>query len=154
MTSERRNPYLVLGLPYGASRSEATVAFARRSKRARSDPSFRYETEDLTWALNQVEAVITSAVSDVDIYRVPADPAVFLAPEGPGVLRPGPVPIPRRTSAPEEDELAALRKAALLEELVDLVIDDAAEVVGAYGLDREVAPNALTATSTGRRWFG
>ena len=103
--SDRRNPYLILGLPYGSSRAEATKALARRSRAARRDPEFPFSMEDLTWALNQIEAQIDNPESSIDVFRVPADPSVLEIPSGPGLLRLPPTPIERRTKSPTASEL-------------------------------------------------
>lgn len=103
--SDRRNPYLILGLAYGSSRAEATKALARRSKAARRDPEFPFSMEDLTWALNQIEAQIDNPESSIDVFRVPADPGVLEIPPGPGLLRIPPTPIERRTKSPTTTEL-------------------------------------------------
>ena len=93
-----RNPYVMLGIPYGAPRDVATRAFARRAKgqrRKRVDEDSAALT-DLTWALNQVSENIRDPRTALSVYRVPAD-ARALDPIGEGVLRPGPERMPRTT---------------------------------------------------------
>jgi hypothetical protein len=106
--TDRRNPYLILGLPYGSTRAEATKALARRSRAARRIPDFPFSMEDLTWALNQIEAQIENPESSLDTYRVPADPTVLEVPPGPGILRPPPRPIERQTVEPTQSEIQAV----------------------------------------------
>ena len=71
-----RNPYVMLGVPFGSPRDVATRAFARKAKgqrRSRVSES-KGELTDLTWALNQVSEAIRDPRTALDIYRVPADP--------------------------------------------------------------------------------
>ena len=86
MISDRRNPYLVLGVPYGTSRAEATRAFAQRSRRARREATFPYTVDDMTWALHQIEAHLDNPSAAIDHFRVPADPSTLQVPPGPGLL--------------------------------------------------------------------
>jgi len=103
-----RNPYVMLGIAFGAPRDVATRAFARKAKgRRRSKASGdSVELTDLTWALNQVSEAIRDPRTAVGVYRVPADP-IALEPHGEGVLRPGPEYMPRSTvsSTAEWDRL-------------------------------------------------
>ena len=73
-----RNPYVMLGVPFGSPRDVATRAFARKAKgqrRSRSRVSeSKSELTDLTWALNQVSEAIRDPRTALDVYRVPADP--------------------------------------------------------------------------------
>ena len=107
-----RNPYTMLGIPFGAPRDVATRAFARKAKgqrRARVN-SGGAQLTDLTWALNQVSEAIRDPRTALDVYRVPADPGA-LEPIGEGVLRPGAEPMPR-TTASSEVEWSRLLEAA------------------------------------------
>ena len=93
-----RNPYVMLGVAFGAPRDVATRAFARKAmgkRRSRVSES-KSELTDLTWALNQVVEAIRDPRTALDIYRVPTDPTA-LQPVGEGVLRPGPELMPRTT---------------------------------------------------------
>lgn len=102
-----RNPYVLLGLPFGASRDEATIALARRGKKLRRAPNGAAALTDLTWAHNQIDEVIRDPSLAIGIYRIPADPSV-LEPKGQtGLLHPPPEPLERRTEsiAEERDEL-------------------------------------------------
>jgi len=96
-----RNPYVILGVPFGASRDQATLAFTARARRLRRDPNGGAQLTELTWALNQVTDVIRSPELAIDIYRIPADPQA-IEPLGSGVLSPPPQPMPRRTPASDE----------------------------------------------------
>lgn len=72
---ERRNPYLVLGLPFGASRDEAVRAFARRTKFLRREgPAGRTRHTDLTGALHEIETAPPDAPARMAPYRIPVDP--------------------------------------------------------------------------------
>lgn len=94
------NAYVVLGIPFGASRDVASKAFARRAKGLRHQPGGMERLTELTWALNQVTDVIRDPDAAVDVYRVPADPSA-LDPEGEGLFRPPPELMVRTTeSAP------------------------------------------------------
>jgi hypothetical protein len=91
---ETRNPYLILGIPFGASREDANIAFARRTKGlrqvgGRAGAAGRDQLTDLTWALNQIDEVTTNPQTVFDVYRIPADPEAFAA-AGAGVLSPPP----------------------------------------------------------------
>lgn len=108
----QRNPYVMLGIPFGSPRDVATRAFARKAKggRRRRASEDKGDLTDLTWALNQVSEGINNPRTVLDVYRVPADPAA-LEPLGEGVLRPGPELMPR-TTASSEAEWARLLDAA------------------------------------------
>ena len=74
---ERRNPYLVLGVPFGASRDEATRAFARQTKfLRRQGAESRSRHTDLTGALHEIESAApdTDPAAKMAPYRVPVDP--------------------------------------------------------------------------------
>jgi hypothetical protein len=110
---DRRNPYLVLGVPYGASRGEARRAAARRTRELRRRQDAPYSTEDVTWALHQVEQVIDDPASAVGVFRVPAAPGILDAPSGHGLFHPSAVPLPRRTGPLTDEEVAEIRHQAL-----------------------------------------
>lgn len=93
---EARNPYLILGIPFGATREEANIAFARRTKALRrGGGQNRDQLTDLTWALNQLDRTAAHAGTVLDVYRLPAEAETFSSP-GPGVLHPAPEPLPAR----------------------------------------------------------
>lgn len=84
-----RNPYLILGIPFGSSRTEANIAFARKSRSLRRQGDRgRALMTDLTWALNQIDEAIADPETALEVYRIPADPLVFNG--GAGVLAPPP----------------------------------------------------------------
>jgi hypothetical protein len=126
MEEKRRNPYLILGVPYGAGRDEATRAFAVASKRARREESFPYSVEDLTWALNQIKAQIENPTSDLSTFRIPADPHVLQVPS----LRESDAfkskPIERRTPPVTQQDLQdvmSLIRDELMEQIIDRMSD-------------------------------
>lgn len=110
---DRRNPYVILGVPYGASRGEARRAAARRTRVLRQREGSPYSTEDVTWALHQVEQVIDDADSAVEVFRVPAAPGILDAPSGRGLFHPPAEPLPRRSVQLTEEEYSGLRHAAI-----------------------------------------
>lgn len=97
-----RNPYVVLGIPFGASADEAMAAFAGKARGLRRVPNGAERLRDLTWALNQVQEVLKEPRLALEIYRVPADPRCF-APLGPGVLSPSPERLSRQTDSSERE---------------------------------------------------
>ena len=121
MSGDRRNPYLVLGVPYGTDRAIVVRSFAQRSRRARRDDAFPYSLEDLTWALHQVEANLDDPTVAIDHFRVPADPSQLQLPEGPGLLRPPATPLERRTEPSTPSSLEALRQQAAQEATAGLI---------------------------------
>jgi hypothetical protein len=119
-----RNPYLILGIPFGASREEANIAFARRARPLRRlGAEGRDRMTDLTWALNQVDEALREPGTALWLYRIPHDPVV-LAPTGPGEFAPRPSPLPRGTGDSGAD-LDAVQRAAAREHLRDLVLEQA-----------------------------
>src|SRR4051794_10284862 len=106
---DRRNPYVILGVPYGASRGEARRAAARRTRELRQREEAQYSTEDITWALHQVEQVIDDAASAVEVFRVPAAPGILDAPSGRGLFHPPAEPLPRRSDPLTDEEFGDIR---------------------------------------------
>lgn len=94
--NETRNPYVALGIPFGASRDLAAAAFARQARGLRRAPNGAQRLQHLTWALNQVEEALKDPRLALEIYRVPADPEAF-NPGGGGLLAPLPIPLDRKT---------------------------------------------------------
>jgi hypothetical protein len=124
---DQRNPYLILGIAFGATREEANSAFVRRARpfRRRSDAEAKSAMTDLTWALNQIDVGIARPAVVMTLYRVPADPDVLTDPAAVigcemGVLAPGPEPM-----APDDGDRSAaaesIRAAAVHEYLQYLV---------------------------------
>lgn len=110
MNTAPRDPYLILGIPFGSSASAANKAFARLSRRVRQGRS-RYEIADLTWALNQIEHEIENPEESLDYYRLPLDPDVIPEPPSSTPVR-GIEPLPRRTQA-SDSQLAGVRRSAI-----------------------------------------
>lgn len=115
MSDKRRSPYLVLGVAFGASKGEAAKAFARATRRLRQMPDAPYDIEDLNWALHAVEQRIDDPASSIDDYRMPADPDVYVAPTGTGLLNPGVTPLERRSPASSPSDLEVVRASAIRE---------------------------------------
>ena len=122
MTAERRNPYLILGLPYGSTKSEAAAAFAKATRRIRNTDDAPYDIEDLNWALHQIEQVHDDPESAVAIFRVPANPSVYEL-DGPGILQPPPLPMERRTPPTDPEIPAGIADSAAAEILRTLMQD-------------------------------
>lgn len=122
--AERRNPYFILGLDYGASPEQARAAFARLSRRLRREPGAPYQLEDATWALHEIEHA-TDTGADLDVYRVPANPDAYTYRPDRGVLALAPQHLPRRTGSSAADvtrlqaEVADQLGAAALSAAVD-----------------------------------
>ncbi len=104
------NPYMILGVPFGASSDVAASAFARKAKKHRRLPDGDGVILRLTWALNQVQEVIKDPTLELSLYRVPANAAVF-ASEAAGLFRPRPEPMARATQPDDEANRALLAKA-------------------------------------------
>jgi hypothetical protein len=98
---DRRNPYVILGVPFGAPGEEARAGFARMSRRLRQKPESRYTKEDLTWALHQVEQIIKNPALAFEVYRIPASPSALAAKDG--VFHPAPHNIPRQTETSSQE---------------------------------------------------
>lgn len=118
----QRNPYMVLGIPFGSSRAEANVAFARKAKALRrSGPDGIDQLTELTWALHEIDEAISHPAAAMELYRIPADPQLFRSHRDEGVLRPPAEPLPARPGDRTAD-LAELRLRALHEYLRHLVV--------------------------------
>jgi hypothetical protein len=75
--TDRRDPYLILGIDHGTDAAHAAAAFARATRRVRTDAEPRYTIEDITWALHRIEQAETDPEASLDSFRVPADPTVY-----------------------------------------------------------------------------
>lgn len=117
---ERRNPYLVLGVPFGASRDEATRAFARRAKFLRRlGTASRSLHTDLTGALHEIETAKGDPAATMAPYRVPMDPrTASLTSDG---LFGGGVFAPPPEQLDEAPDVSDLRKRAAFEYLRHVV---------------------------------
>ena len=122
----QRNPYIILGIPFGSSREQANIAFARKARQLRQlGAEGRSRMTDLTWALNQIDEALRHPEAAMEVYRVPANPDAFVV-NGDGVLSPAPERIP----PPPGDHAAAVtavQAAAAHEYLCYLVTVRAAE---------------------------
>jgi len=114
---ERRNPYIVLGIPFGASRDEATRAFLRRAKSLRrlGDAGRSLHT-DLTAALKEIEERPEDPDAAMSPYRIPAVPDAESS-VGAGVF----APPPERFDPASAGALEGVRAAAAHEYLRHLV---------------------------------
>ncbi len=125
MSENRRNPYLILGVPYGSSIEVATKAFAKNTKRSRHEENYPYSLEDLTWARNQIKAHLENPTADLSTYRVPADPDALRPPHGlAGVNIPVQV-LERRTSPVTQQDLARVME-RIRAEVAESIIDQLA----------------------------
>ena len=111
----RRSPYLILGVPYGASKNDAARAFARATRRLRRQSDAPYDLEDLNWALHAVEQRIQDPATSIDDFRMPADTSVYQLPAGEGILNPPATLYRRRTPPSDSTDLDALHTAVLVE---------------------------------------
>lgn len=126
-----RNPYLVLGLPFGAGRNAATSAFARRSREVRAG-RLAYSMDDLTWALHQIENLDDDDSALLTWFRVPADPSAFEL-SGGSSLVPSPEPLARTTTHDPQayEHMRALAARELIGRLLESYRD---QVALPYGL--------------------
>jgi hypothetical protein len=74
--SDRRNPYIVLGIDFGTPVDEAKKAFASASRRLRRHPDPPFSMEDVTAAEREVQD-LTDPAGSIGIFRVPADPGAY-----------------------------------------------------------------------------
>lgn len=114
-----RNPYVILGISFGASRAEANAAFARKAQALKRAGGSLDQMTDLTWALQRINVAIREPATAMELYRIPADPEAFQT-EGDGVFRPPPERLPAAVGDPAA-ALRALRNAAAREYLRHLV---------------------------------
>lgn len=112
--SDRRNPYLILGIDYGSDAAHASAAFARATRRLRTQDDPPYTIEDLTWALHRIEQATANPESSLEALRVPANPQVYLDGQLDDLLPDSP-PLPP-SSAPGQGR-QELEDRALLAEL-------------------------------------
>lgn len=122
-----RNPYVILGIPFGASREEANAAFARKARALRRDGADLDLMTDLTWALQRIDVSIREPATAMEMYRIPADPQAFQGEGGVGVLRPRPERL-APVGGNREAALEALRRVAAREYLRHLVTVRAATI--------------------------
>jgi hypothetical protein len=92
------NPYLILGLPFGASREEAQRAYEQRRAPLRaSADEHRRELADLDWAMGRIKSGPFNPWCDMTIFRLPADVDAMRV-EGQGIFAPPPEPAPAETA--------------------------------------------------------
>jgi hypothetical protein len=136
----RRQPYLILGLPTNADRPTAERAFAQRSRMARRDPEFPHTVDDLIWALNQVESQLDDPGTAPPVFQLPIDHRVVQAPSGPGLFRPLPVRLARRTPPLSAAELGQLIAEARSDALLDVLKGAGYEARRSLGAGRDAPP--------------
>lgn len=125
----RFNPYLVLGIDYGASPGEASIAFARAQRRLRSADDPPFTKADINKALHYVQHLAKDPEASIDYFRVPADPRAYLPPSCDGLLDPPEDPPMRHTPMTTEADLKPLRLAA-----ATIVAVEALDDLGSAGL--------------------
>lgn len=123
--ADRRNPYLILGLDFGASPQQAQAAFAKLSRKLRRETSGPYQIEDATWALHEIEHAATDPDVNLAVFRVPANPDAYRYQPADGVLTVAPQNLPRRTGS-SEAAVARLR-ADVAEEIASVALGAAVE---------------------------
>lgn len=111
--TDRLSPYLVIGVDYGAPLDQVRRAFARQVRKLRRAEAAPFSLEDLNWALHEIETADASLQSSVEYFRVPANRATLGVPTEGEIFLPAPVPLPRRTEPPSDEELAHLAVRAL-----------------------------------------
>jgi hypothetical protein len=123
------SPWLVLGLPFGTGTAEARLAFTHRARRLRrTEGPAAFRMSDLTWALHEVEGQGNDPWSRLDCYRVPLQPP----PGRPGLFRPEPRPMPRRSRPPTGADLDGLARSAVRRAALEVLAS--ATVTGHPGL--------------------
>jgi hypothetical protein len=115
LPGDRRNPYFILGLDYGASKDEARRATARVLRRLKTTPDAQYTAADVTWALHEVEQVNDDPDAGVHIFRVPSSPGPIGLPGSEGLFAPAATPEVRSSPPSTEADLERLATAALAE---------------------------------------
>ena len=117
-----RNPYLILGLDYGAHEEDARRALGRTMRRVRSQPDSPYAAQDVTWALNEIQRAETDPDAALKYFRVPADAGAYeRTADGSGLFSPPARRMPRTSRATSADEWEGVKQQAL-EELARLVL--------------------------------
>lgn len=121
MAGRRSSPYLILGVPFAATRDEAARGFAKAVKRLRrmDDPPF--DLEDLNWAQHEIDHREGHVDHSLDDFRVPADPSAYSIAAGVPTISRSVEPLTRRTSPTEPSVIDELRVEVVLESLTDAV---------------------------------
>jgi len=120
---KRKSPYLVLGVPFGASKGEAARAYAKATRRLKRSADPPHDIEDLNWALHAVEQRLDDPSTSIDDYRMPGNPGLYEVPSGQGILNPGIKPYPRQTPPTSPDDIELLRAELVREVTRDLVTE-------------------------------
>jgi hypothetical protein len=132
-----RNPYLILGIDFGAPADVARRRFAQAARRLRRSTEGPYTVEDLTWALHEVEALDTDPADNVTVFRVPANPAVF-EPAAEGLFKPPADPLPRRSQY-DAAEVAQLRSqvAVDIRRTIITALSVQTDLITAYSFEKD-----------------
>lgn len=121
--SERRSPYLLLGVPFGAPKEVASRAFAKATRRLKRTADTPYDLEDLNWALHAIEQRIEDPASSIDDYRIPANPDVYAIPSGEGILNPRVQSYERRTQPTDPATIESLQVQIIREVAASVVAE-------------------------------
>lgn len=113
--TDRRNPYVILGIPFGVSEKEARTGFARAKRRIQDNANAPFSQEDLTWALHQVEQIILKPELAFEVYRIPAVIRSDLV----GVFNPLPHRTERKTKPANANDWDRVKRSAVSRALVD-----------------------------------
>lgn len=113
--ADRRNPYVILGVPFGASEKDARGGFSRARRRLRQNPDQPFTAEDLTWALHQVEQILLKPELAFEVYRIPAVAATNPV----GVFNPGPHRLPRTTDQATAEDWEQVKRSAISVAVID-----------------------------------
>jgi hypothetical protein len=117
MNSDRRNPYVILGTPFGATEASARSGFASKIRYLRTENAAKFTHEDLNWALHQIEQLISDPSLAVNIYRIPANPESLAANEF-GAFNPEAHPLERRSGPSTDADYDEIRRRCIAERLV------------------------------------
>ena len=133
---DRRNPYLVLGLHYGSSKSAVRKAFAKRSKEIKRGAFNEYRIEDLNWALHRLEQADIDPELDLEFYRAPANRALLHehshSEEPSGFFSPVPKPIERKTVELTNEEETQLIDNAVIAWLREILSSNGPRIMLPY----------------------
>jgi hypothetical protein len=120
------NPYLILGLPFGASRDEARRAYEhRRAPLRASADEYRDELSDLDWAIGRIINGPVDPRLDMSIYRLPPD-AEAMRVDDRGVFSPSPETPP---ADPGGTALGRALRAAAAQEYLRFLLAERARTV-------------------------
>jgi len=120
---DRRNPYLVLGLPYGASKKEVRKGFAKRARDLKKGKFTAYRNEDLNWALHQLELAEKDPELDIENFRAPANQILFDGDNDLGFFNPTVQPLSQKTSELPKSEIQNIIDQAVVEWIINNFTD-------------------------------